>query len=244
MTPKTTKKAVVYCRFSPRPKEDEEKTESIQTQNSYCERYIASKGWEHIVTFYDIGKSGADFKRPGLMAAINLLRRGYVLVVYKFDRLARSAYIAHYVEHHALAVGASIASATNEGTIAKSMPAEEQLVINILHDVADYTRKINNYRTSMAMLWHQRNGHAMSKQLPYGKMLDESNPRDDKGYLRMIDNPKEQKIIKKIMDWYNEGKSRLWTSRELMKTGVTCRGNARWHPGTVDNIIKRQLTRG
>mgnify|MGYP001457642550 CR=1 FL=1 len=65
-------------------------------------------------TYRDEGYSGADSKRPALLACIDALRRGDVLAVAKRDRLARDVFLSAWIQKEVKRRGARIESAAGE----------------------------------------------------------------------------------------------------------------------------------
>jgi hypothetical protein len=71
--------------------------------------------------------------------------------------------------------------------------------------------------TRNAMLGHQASGRRMSHLLPYGWAAD---PDDDR---RMIPNPYEQKVIKRIISLKEQGLSLRAICRKLHEEGIKAR---------------------
>ena len=182
--------AIIYARFSPRRNSDT--CESIETQYDLCKAYCDKNGYKIINSFSDKALSGSDEDRPSLWAAIEVLKRNDVLVVYRLDRLARSVYLSDIIERTVKKKGASIISISGEGTWANS--DEDWLVRKILQTLAEYERKVMAARTKAAMLRHQANGRRMSKEPPFGFCVDPDDP------ARLIQHLKEQQTIARIIE--------------------------------------------
>lgn len=225
------KNAILYARFSPR--RNAEICESIETQFDLCKNYCDKNGFQIIAQFSDKALSGSDEDRPGLWLAIKELKRGYTLIVYRLDRLARSVYLSDIIERTVKKKGAGIVSISGEGTWADS--DEDWLVRKMLQTLAEYERKVIAARTKAAMLRHQANGRRMSKEPPFGSMVDPGNPS------RLIDNTNEQQAISHIMDLNQSGVSLRGICRKLKSDGISCRGRSSWHHTTVKNIITRSV---
>jgi len=178
--------------------------------------------------------SGTDENRPVLWDAIEALKRGYSLVVYKFDRLARNAFLAYTIERQCNKKGAKIISAGGEGTIEQSMPPEERLKIGMLRLFAEYERNIIAARTKTAMLRHQANGRRMSNLTPFGWVRNPENSD------LLVKDPFEQNIISHISNIRDTGESYRGICRKLRSEGIKCRGKNNWHHTTVKNILLRQ----
>lgn len=232
-------RAIIYCRFSPRP--NAASCESNATQEEYCRRYCAEKGWEVAQVFSDEAMSGGNTDRDGLWAAIEFLKRGDVLVVQYLDRLARDVGDSLYIEKEVLAKGAKIVSAAGEGTWSDT--PTDRFLRTVLQAKAQLDKELQAERTAAAMRRHQRSGRRMSDTLPYGFRAgaDRMVP-DDKGGMkaqRMIEvDPEEQAISERIVLMEAGGLGLRAIGRRLTKDGAKCRGNG-WHHGTIKSILER-----
>ncbi|HRR83150.1 MAG TPA: recombinase family protein [Planctomycetota bacterium] len=220
--------AIIYTRFSPR--RNEEGCESCETQLDVCRAWCDRSGIEVKATFEDRALSGADAERPGLWQAIDSLGRGDVLVVYRLDRLARNVYLSHVVEQAVAKRGASVRSASGEGTWNDA--PEDRLIRNVLRALAEYEREVIAARTRVAMRRHQASGRRMSCHCPYGWRPDPHDPK------RMVPDEAEQAGLDAIRRLSLTGATGREVVRELRRAGVVCRGE-RWHPATVQRILRR-----
>ena len=236
-----TRKGVIYARFSPRRNED--KCESIETQFELCRQYCQNNNIEIIGEFSDRALSGAEENRPGLWAAVDQLKRNYVLVTYRLDRLARSVYLSHLIERAVQKKKAAIISTAGEGTW-KDTP-EDELIRGFLRLLAEWERKTIAARTKAAMIRHQKNGRRMSCLPPYGWKIDPQNPK------HLLKDKGEQVIINQIIRWHKSGCvlreiiSKL-DQHNLEPRKKTCmfKGKprlvkAKWTPIKVNRIIQR-----
>ncbi len=232
---------IIYARFSPRKNEDE--CESIEAQFDFCRKWCKENNIEIEGEFADRALSGGDEERPQLWAAIAALRRGYVLVVYRLDRLARSVYLSDIIERTVHAKKATFLSIAGEGTWSDS--DEDFLIRKILQALAEYERKVIGARTKAAMLRHQANGKLMGSIPPYGFMID---PEDCK---RIVKNPYERIIINQIERLNKKGLSLRKIAAELTKLeykprkvkrifkGKPVLVKGKWSPQTIHVILKR-----
>jgi len=232
---------IIYARFSPRRNEDE--CESIEAQFDFCRQWCKQNNVEIAGEFADLALSGADEDRPELWAAIEALERGYVLVVYRLDRLARSVYLSDIIERSVNRKKASFLSISGEGTWSDS--DEDWLIRKILQTLAEYERKVIGARTKAAMLRHQANGRLMGSIPRYGFMLDRADKR------RILKSPYEQVVINQIKRLHKKGLSLRQIASELAdlkykprKVKRTFRGKSvsvkgKWNPQTIRLILKR-----
>lgn len=224
-----TKNAVIYARFSPRRNSDT--CESIETQFDLCKDYCNKNNYQIVSQFSDKALSGSEEDRPALWSAIEELKRGYVLIVYRLDRLARSVYLSDIIERTVKKKGATVISICGEGTWADG--DEDWLVRKILQTLAEYERKVIAARTKAAMLRHQANGRRMSKEPPFGFAIDPADPAS------LIENTTEQKLIERIIAMKDSDLSLRAICRQLQSEGIKCRSNVNWHHTTIKKIIER-----
>ncbi len=232
---------ILYARYSPRRNEDE--CESIEAQFDFCRKWCEENNVEIAGEFADRALSGGDEERPELWAAIEALERGYVLVVYRLDRLARSVYLSDIIERSINKKKASFLSISGEGTWTDT--DEDWLIRKILQTLAEYERKVISARTKAAMLRHQANGRLMGSIPRYGFMID---PEDSK---RIVKNPYERIIINQIERLSKKGLSLRQIAAELTNLKYKPRKvkrifkgkpvfvNGKWCPQTIWLILKR-----
>jgi len=85
------KRVIGYARVS--TQEQATGGESIEMQEARIPAYCKAKGWELVGIFTDSGNTGTNIRRPGLQAALQLIKEGGidVLVVFKVDRFVRNS---------------------------------------------------------------------------------------------------------------------------------------------------------
>lgn len=217
--------AQIYCRFSPR--RDASTSESNETQAELCQSYCVTQGLKIGGVFKDNALSGDDVDRPELWQAIESLTKGDVLVVYRLDRLARSAYLTHLIEKAVSEKKAKIVSVCGEGN---GNTDEDKLIRGILAVLNEYTKKVNAARTKAAMQRHQRSGRRMCRpdRLPFGWKPSETDLK------RMVKNEDEQAIIRQIVELRAAGASLGGICKQLPPARV------KWTRKIVSEILKRE----
>ena len=227
----TSKRAILYARFSPRPNEAE--SESIEQQLEELRAWCAANGYEIAGEFSDRALSGGDDweDRPGMLDAAQAMKRGYVFLVRAFDRLFRDTrkglVFAHEIERR----GGSVVSITQEAASLHS--PEGRLMRGLLLLVAEYEREMIRARTRAAMRRHQANGRRMSNVCPYGQKRDPENG------ARLVDDPEEQPVIEMIREKAAEGLSLRKIAAWLNEEGVPARGEKGWTHHIIGRILKR-----
>jgi DNA invertase Pin-like site-specific DNA recombinase len=229
--------AIIYCRVSPKGRRGEVSGEeaaagSMETQLGMMRRYCEEKGYIIAGEFCDEYKSGDDEERPGLWDAIASCERGYVLVVWRRDRLARSVFLSELITKDLAKVKAKVESV--EGNNGDSF--EDNLVRGILAVVAEYERKVNAHRTKVHMIAKQRMGYRMSsvKQPPMGTNVD---PRNKKKL--QINEPEMD-----LLTWIDRMKRAGWgyraIARQLNHRGTEFRGRTGcWDASTIRRAHRR-----
>ncbi len=228
-------RAIIYARFSPR--RDEEHCISLETQIAKCRQVALSKGYSVSDSdiLSDTAKSGASSERPNLWIAVEKAsQRNCVLLVYRFDRLARDGFLAYKIEHDVLEHGGRLESATGEGEIADGMTPEEKLRIGVMRLFASFERDLIKARTSAGMKYRQSKGEVMTRRdkLPYGWKLNGDNKT-------MIEDTSETAIIGKIVALRDSGHTFRQIADTLKKEGAAFRGRPGWHFSTVRRIYNR-----
>ena len=226
-------KAILYARFSPRP--NQETSQSDEAQITLMETHVFQKRWSVEGIYRDRGVSGSAIERPGLWAAIDALRPGYILLVTKLDRLARDVYLALCIERAVEKKRARIVSLRGEGT--EGTTPEDRLVRSMMRAFDDYQRKIMAIRTSQAMLAHQSNGRKVSSKTPYGYTTD---PDDQK---RIVPFAPEQRAITRMIALHGKGKSFRAIARAMDTERMPCRGTS-WNHQQVKSVLRRIATSG
>src|SRR5882762_85003 len=138
-----TKRAALYTRVS----SGEQNTEA---QERALREYIQRRGWKLQQIYRDQGVSGACSNRPALNELLKACRRGSVdvVVVWKFDRFARSLKQLMSGLEMCRAVGIDFVSVTE--AVDTSLPAGE-LVFQMIGAVAQFERSLIGERVKSGL---------------------------------------------------------------------------------------------
>ena len=141
-------RAVVYRRVS--SDEQAESGAGLDAQLDSCQAWCGRHGYD-LAGPHDDDLSGATplLKRPGLLAALDQLQPGDVLLVAKRDRLGRDPLVVGQAEVEVVRAGARVVSAAGEGTDDDS-PASI-LMRRIIDAFAEYERLVIRARTKAAL---------------------------------------------------------------------------------------------
>src|SRR5579872_6505793 len=123
----------------------------LEAQEAQIRTTAARLGLEVAAIFSDEGLSGSLSleERPQLLAAVDALSRGDVLLVAKRDRLGRDVVAVALIERLVARKGARVVSAAGEGTDAEDPTA--LLMRRIVDSFAEYERLLIGARTKAAL---------------------------------------------------------------------------------------------
>ena len=193
----------------------EQNYNSLDAQRDACEAYIASQkseGWVALPDAYnDGGFSGGTLNRPGVQRLLDDVREGLVdvIVVYKIDRLSRSlADFAKLVELFD-ARKVTFVSVTQSFNTTTSMG---RLTLNILLSFAQFERELGGERVRDKIAASRAKGIWMGGMPPLGYDVVER---------KLVPNPREAALVKRIFVRYIALGSVTTLCRELRAEGVT-----------------------
>ena len=217
---------VAYIRVS-----TEGQHEGSAAQRVAIERWAKRNGAEVVAWCEDLGVSGAAAldARPGLLAALDALSPGRVLVVAKRDRLARDVVAAAMVERLVARAGARVASVAGEGT-GSDDPAS-MLMRRIVDAFAEYERALIRARTRAALQARRARGYRAG-EVPFGFRAEVDG--------RLIPVPAEQEALALVQNLRAAGLSIRAITAELNRHLPHAARGARWHPTTVARLVRRE----
>lgn len=202
----------LYCRIS---REDELNTvsSSIETQKAYLKRYANQQRMSNTKYYIDDGYSGTNFERPGFTELQNDIENNQVEIVITKDlsRLGRDYLITgYYIENYFptnnvryIAIDDQFDTLLNENDFTPFR--------NIINEwyVRDISKKIRSAYHTKAL-----NGEFTGPYPPYGYDKDQSNKN------KLVINPIQAVIVKKIFRLYISGISVYGISKELRRDKV------------------------
>lgn len=225
--------AIIYARVSPKGSRAgrsgrEAAAESLEQQLEIVREYAEGKGYVLGDEYVDEYMSGSDETRPGLWGAVEATRPGSVLVVWRYERLARSVFLEESIRRELTRRGARLEAVDghNGGT------AEDDLVRGILAYVAEYERKLIAKRTKAHMRARQKSGQLMSKLPPMGTSVDPEDP------ARLVPNDEELAQLEEMLQLRLAGISYREIARRMNHRGEEYRGRPFHH-----SLVRRGLQR-
>ena len=182
-----------------------------------------------VVVYRDEGLSGDRADRPGLLAALEALSEGDVLVVARLDRLARSVYLSAWIQKEVKKRGARILSCAGEGS--EGDDPTSQLMVNIICAFAEFEKAQIVAKLAAGRAKARKLGRKMGGDVPYGYKL----AADGK---HLAEEPQEQHILSIIRALRAEGQTLRQIGAEMQRRGVIQRrGGTGWNPKTVAQLI-------
>lgn len=226
-------KAVIYCRYSPRP---DDLCESLEFQADFVRRYFDYAGVEVGRVIGDAETSARKVplrKRKGGAELLDLTSGRnpafQVVGAYRLDRLWRSVVDGNLTLAKWAKCGVACHFAAEGGQSINTATATGRFIVNVLLAKAEYEPDLTAERTQSAMLRKQANGQAMSKRPPYGFRRV--------GKLLEVDQH-ERLVAERIISMRSSGLGFREIGRLLASEGIKCRGNG-WHHSTIKAIWSR-----
>lgn len=184
-------------------------------------------------TFTDAGLSGGLplEQRPGLLAALDAVRRGDVLIVAKRDRLGRDVLNVAMFERLAERKGARVVSAAGEGTDADDPTS--RLMRQIVDSFAEYERAVIRARTRAALAVKKARGERIGG-IPYGYRLAADG--------RMLEHDEaEQHVVDVIRAQRQAGETCRAIADALNGMGFRSRAGGLWVRQSVHLLARTVL---
>jgi DNA invertase Pin-like site-specific DNA recombinase len=219
--------AIVYIRVSTDEQASSGLGMSAQRQN--CESLAQRLGVEITAVHADEGVSGGASieERPGLMAAIDALQPGDLLLAHKRDRVARDLVIAALVE--------KLVARRRARLVTTDAPDDDSptavLMKQILDAFGQFERALIRQRTKSAMAAARLKGRRVG-HVPYGKRV-----ASDGRHLE--ENPQEQAILQQIRRLRVRGATVLGICDTLNEKGHRNRAGQPFKSGHVAQLLER-----
>ena len=230
-----TQTAIGYVRVS--TQEQVSEGVSLDAQRDRLRDYCKAYGIKLIDIKVDEGISGGTLERPGLQAALQLLRRGRAntLIVVKLDRLSRSLRdVCTLVEelfsderYHLLSLCGMVNTHSAAG----------RMVLMNLANYAQFEREMISERTRDALRHMKAQGVRLGPA-PYGFAF--GTECDSSGRRKLIPIPEEREVIQKIKSLRAEGLSFAKIAQRLNAVQTPARRNGTWRVNRICIILHRE----
>lgn len=219
-------KYVIYLRVS--TDQQAQSGLGLEAQRDICLRYI--KDGSKYVEFSDEGFSGAlDIeKRPGLIAAIDAIERGDILLVAKRDRLGRDPIVNAMVERAIERKKGRIVSAS--GDVRDDNDPSSILMRRMVDAFAEYERLIIGARTKAALQVKKKRGQRIG-HIPFGYRICTDN-------VHLEEDEREQKILKQMAELRKERATFREIAAKMNETQAFNRKDNAWNHVSIQRVIK------
>ncbi len=229
-------KAVGYIRVS-----SEEQASSgfgLSTQEQAIRAFAASQGYELLEVVADPGVSGATKpgEREGFRRIVEMAEQGAfsVLLVWKFDRLARQIVYAvtaanDLQEQH----GVQLRSVTEPIDTATPMG---RTVFAILAGMAEQERQVITERTFLGRREKASRGGFAGGAAPLGYRKDRQGG--------LVEDQESAETVRRIFAMKDEGATLQAIANHLNSEGVPTARGGKWWPATVRYVLDNPKYRG
>jgi DNA invertase Pin-like site-specific DNA recombinase len=207
------RRVIGYIRVS--TEEQHSSGAGLAVQREQIVRECERRGWHLVDVVEDAGYSAKDLKRPGVQAALEVLRlrAADTLVVHKLDRLSRS--LLDFSGVMATAQRQGWALLALDCAVDTSTPAGEAMA-NVLATFAQFERRLISQRTKDALAIKRAQGVRLGR------------PRS---------LPAE--LVERISEERRSGRTLAAIATGLNEDNVpTAQGGARWHASTVAAVLR------
>lgn len=242
----TRRQAVIYARVSSQPQADVLSV-SLETQIEGCERLAQERGYEIVGdetykgrTAYTDVVSGKALDRRGLLAALDRVPAGGVLLVYDVDRLARADAAFTLVADMLFEAGAGI-EAVRGGDL---QTPQGKLLWGFKRVLSEAENDQRVERSMRGKHEHSKRGLFVSGKPPYG--YDYLPKKDWKpGETNLTINHDQAETVRRIFDMYVAGNSLSRITRLLEAEGVPKLRDAQfWERTTIRYILRNPAYAG
>jgi site-specific DNA recombinase len=203
---------------------------SLENQRAKLQDYARLKDLELVGIIEDAGISAKNMNRPGAQAVLKMAKAREIdaIIVYKLDRMFRSTIDALETTKKFDKWGVAFHSI--QETL-DTQSAMGKFFFTLTAALAEMERGIIGERTKSALAHKRANGEKTGGDIPYGY-------RVRAGVL--VEDAAESATVERIRRYRAEGYSFRAICGKLGALGCrTKRGNPKWHPQTVKQILTR-----
>lgn len=207
-------RTVAYLRVSTEKQAD--RGVSLDAQRTKVTAYASLYDLDIVEFIVDAGVSASTLDRPGLIRALEMLRRGQAtaLVVVKLDRLTRSVRdLGDLVERYFADGRIALLSVSEQ---VDTRTAAGRLVLNVLGSVSQWERETIGERTTAAMQHKAALGEYTGGGAPYGYRVHEDK-------TRLVAVEAEQEVVAEARRLRAGGLSFRKVAARLERNGVRSR---------------------
>lgn len=221
--------AVGYARVSTATQSEE--GVSLEAQQHRIQCWCQANGYQLQRVFVEARSAVRADNRPQLQVALNqACQSKAALIVYSLSRLARSTKDAIGIAERLDKAGADLVSLSEK--IDSTSPVGK-MVFRLLAAIAEFEKDQLVERTRLAMAHLRQLNKRISNLIPLGYDLAPDG-------RSLIENPAEQKTVRRIVALRQEGLSLVQIAQQMEREGIRTKNGASWYPSTVARILARQ----
>ncbi|TDR94191.1 recombinase family protein [Enterovirga rhinocerotis] len=232
----SSRRAVGYCRVS--TEEQAAHGFGLEIQESAIRAFAVSQGYEMLEVLADRGISGATLpaERQAFGRILEMAREGgFVLLVWKFDRLARNLRHAITTVHDELLARDIELRSVTEAAIDTGSPMG-RMIFAIFAGMAEGERETITLRTKSGRIAKGRKGGLACGSAPLGYR------RREDGTLQVVEG--EARLIRLIFALREDGLLLRQIADRLNADGHRGLRGGLWRPGTVQYVLENEKYRG
>ena len=226
-------RVAAYCRVST---DTDAQLESLETQKSHYETYIASRDdWSLAGIYFDEGITGTKKeKRPELLHMMQDCRAGKIdlIVTKSISRFSRNTTDCLELVRALQELRIPVLF-EKEGINTGSMDSE--LLLSILSSMAEDESVSISQNNKWGIKQRFRNGTFKISCPPYGY---------DWNGEQMIINPAQAKVVRRIYRELLSGKGTSAVARELASENIPTRRGGKWSPSQIKQIVSNEKYTG
>lgn len=209
----------------------------LEVQEQAIRKWAKKEGHRLVSVMRDEGISGSNGidTRIALHEALEAIkaRRASGLVVYRLDRLARDLILQEQLLADIRRMGGEVFSTSAaEGGYLADDPDDpsRRLIRQVLGAVSEYERSMISLRLKAGQARKRENGGYAAGAPPYGYIAQGR---------ALVEHPQEQEVLSRIAQMKREGLSLRGMADALTAEGFRPRRGARWHPESLNLIVRR-----
>lgn len=221
-------RVAIYTRVST---EDQAKEGfSLDAQLDKLRSYCKARGWEIAGEYIDDGYSGRTTRRPAYQKMMQEMDKWDAILVIKMDRIHRNSKNFMLMMEQLRANNKEFVSMTESLDTSTAMG---RFVMDIIQRIAQLESEQIGERVYIGMEQKAKMGDGLlGFNIPYGYDYIDG---------KLVINKKEAEVVRKIFQWYLEGKSMGWIAQALQKRKISTKKGGFWAKKTVSSILKNPI---
>jgi DNA invertase Pin-like site-specific DNA recombinase len=211
--------------------------ETLRNHEEKITSYCKEMDWE-LTTYKEVLSGGTEYEdRIELKALLNDLEQYDVIVVMELQRLSRQHEVSGKIKTKILQHGTLIVTLNPFQIYDMANNSMDALMYDIGSALSEYERRVASQRVRANKMSMSRQGLNSSGSVAFGY---KRNPETKK--LEIIEE--EAIIVKKIFDWYIEGKGQAKICEMLNDMGIKNKQGNKWVPQSLRYLLQCKTYKG